>query len=114
MHSGWVTVGRLDPLYKVWGSAPGKFFVGPMVFSMVLCIDLCMVFVHGFGRNGFWSMVLDSSVCIYMYCNIERNIMKNQSSSNSFGIQGKISMYICFMCYVITIVYFLFLEFVCS
>ena len=46
---------------------------------------------------------------IYMCCNIKRNIMKNQSGSPDFGIQGKISVYICFMCYALTIVYFLFL-----
>ena len=35
---------------------------------------------------------MDASKCIYMYCNIERNTMKNQSSNSSFGIHGKISM----------------------
>ena len=49
-----------------------------------------------FGRDGFQSMVLDAmvfrymvldaSVCINMYCNIERNIMKNQVGSPGFGI----------------------------
>jgi len=29
---------------------------------------------------------MDTSACIYMYCNIERNIMKNQSGSPGFGI----------------------------
>jgi len=50
---------------------------------------------------------MDTSTCIYMYCNIERNIMKNQSGSPGFGIQGKISVYICFMWYALAIVYFL-------
>ena len=50
-----------------------------------------------FGRDGFRSMVLDASACINMYCNIERNIMKNQAGSPGFGIQGKIYMYMCFM-----------------
>ena len=36
---------------------------------------------------------MDASKCIYMYCNIERNIMKNQSGSPDFGIQEK-SLYI--------------------
>lgn len=67
---------------------------------------LFMVFTHGFGRNGFRSMVLDASTCINMYCNTERKIMKSQSG-NSFGIQGKISVYMCFMCYDLAIVYFL-------
>jgi len=26
------------------------------------------------------------TTCIYMYCNIERTVMKNQSGSPSFGI----------------------------
>ena len=36
-------------------------------------------------------MVLDASACVNMYCNIERNIMKNQAGSPGFGIQGKAS-----------------------
>jgi len=51
---------------------------------------------------------MDASACIYMYCNIESNIMKKQSSSRSFGIQGKISLYICFMFYSLAIVSFCF------
>ena len=58
-------------------------------------------------------MVLDASACINMYCNIERNIMKNQSGSPGFGIQGKISVYVCFMCYALTLFIFYVLEFVC-
>ena len=56
-----------------------------------------------FGRDGFRSMVLDAmvfrsmvldaSACINMYCNIERNIMKNQAGSPGFGIQWEISVY---------------------
>jgi len=59
---------------------------------MVLCMIFAHVFwmrwfsVHGFGRNGFRSMVLDASACINMYYNIERNIMKNQAGSPGFGI----------------------------
>jgi len=53
---------------------------------------------------------MDSSTCIYMYYNIERNMTKNQSSSPSFGIRRKISMYICFMFYALAIVYFRFLR----
>jgi len=60
---------------------------------------LCMIFPHGFGRDGFRSMVLDASACINMYYNIERNIMKNQAGSLGFGIWGKIFVYMCFMCY---------------
>ena len=49
----------------------------------------------------FWSMVLDASACINMYCNIERNIMKNQAGSPGFWIQGKVSVHMCFMCYAL-------------
>jgi len=59
--------------------------------------------VHGIGFDGFRSMVLDALACINMYYNIERNIMKNQAGSPSFGIQGKISVYMCFMCYALTL-----------
>ena len=52
-------------------------------------------------------MVLDSLACINMYCNIERNIMKNQAGSPGFWIQGKISVYMCFMCYALTLFIFL-------
>ena len=86
---------------------------------MVLCMIFCTWFwmrwfsVHCFGRNGFRFMVLDASACINMYCNIDRNIMKNQAGSPGFGIQGKISMYMCFMCYALALFNFCVLEFVC-
>jgi len=69
--------------------------------------------VHGFGRDGFRSMVLDALACIYMYCNIEINIMKNQAGSPDFRIQGKIFVYMCFMCYALTLFIFGVLEFIC-
>lgn len=62
--------------------------------------------VHGIGRDGFWSMVLDASTCINMYCNIERNIMKNQASSPDFGIQAKIFVHMCLMCYALALFIF--------
>jgi len=65
---------------------------------------LCMVFrtwfwmqwffVHGFGCNGFRSMVLNTSACINMYCNIERNIMKNQDGFR-FMVLGSRGKYLC-------------------
>jgi len=58
-----------------------------------------MVFGPWYWMDGFRSMVLDALACISIYCNIERNIMKNQFGSPSFGIQGKIFVYMCFMCY---------------
>jgi len=88
---------------RVPGQHPGKIFFGPYIRlgeptygfrSMVLD---AMV---------FQSMVLDASACINMYCNIERNIMKNQSGSPGFGIQGKISMHMCFMCYALPLFIF--------
>ena len=63
--------------------------------------------VHSFGRDGFRSMVLDASACINMYCNIERNIMKNQAGSLGFEIQWEISVYMCFMCYALAFLFFL-------
>ena len=63
--------------------------------------------VHGFGCDGFRSMVLDALPCINMYCNIERNIMKNQAGSPGFGIQGKISVHMCFMGYALALFIFL-------
>ena len=103
---------------------PRKFlFLDPILgwvdLPMVLCMMFCTWFwmrwfsVHGFGCDGFWSMVLDASACINIYCNIERNIMKNQAGSHDFGIQGKISVYICFMCYALALFIFCVLEFVC-
>ena len=96
------------------GAAPPKILVlDPMLGWADLPMVLCMIFAHGFGCNGFRSMVLDASACINMYCNIERNIMKNQAGSPGFGIQGKISVYMCFMCYALALFIFCVLEFVC-
>jgi len=87
---------------------------------MVLCMIFAHVFwmrwfsAHGIGHDGFQSMLLDALACIYMYYNIERNIMKNQASSPSFGIQGKISVYMCFMCSALTLFILCVLEFVCK
>jgi len=67
--------------------------------------------VHGIGHDGFRFMLLDASACINMYYNIKRNIMKNQASSPSFGIQGK-SLCMSFMCYALTLFIFCVLEFV--
>ena len=66
-----------------------------------------------FGCDGFRSMVLDASACINMYCNIERNIMKNQAGSLGFEIQWEISVYMCFMCYALAFYFSCDLEFVC-
>ena len=49
-------------------------------------------------------------VCVCVCCNTKRNIMKNQAGSPDLGSRGKISVYICFMFYALTIVYFLFLR----
>ena len=63
-----------------------------------------------FGRDGFRSMVLDALACINMYCNIERNIMKNQADSPGFGIQWEISVYMCFICYALAFLFFPVIE----
>ena len=68
-------------------AVPQKILVlDPMLGWVDPPMVLCMIFAHGFGRDGFWSMVLDASTCINMYCNIARNIMKNQACSLGFGI----------------------------
>ena len=110
------------------GAAPWKILVlDPMLGwadpPMVLCMIFAHVFwtrwfsVHGIGSMVFWSMVLDvmvfrsmvldASACINMYCNIERNIMKNQAGSLGFEIQWEISVYMCFMCYALAFLFFL-------
>src|SRR5271168_1492082 len=109
------------------GAAPRKILVlDPMLGwadpPMVLCMIFAHVFwtrwfsVHSIGRDDFRSMVLDAMVfrsmvldalaCINMYCNIERNIMKNQAGSPDFGIQGKISVHMCFYVFFSHIVCF--------
>ena len=95
---------QVTPLYGVWGSAPENFGFGPYVRLS----EPTYGFVHD-----FQSMVLDASACINMYCNIERKIMKNHADSLGFGIQGKISVYMCFMCYALALFIFYVLEFVC-
>jgi len=96
------------------GIAPQKILVlDPMLGWADLPMVLCMIFAHGFGRDGFRSMVLDASACINIYCSIERKIMKNQASSLDFGIQGKISVCMCFMCYALAFFIFCVLEFIC-
>ena len=69
-------------------------------------IVLCMIFAHGFGHDGFQSMVLDSSACVNMYCNIERNIMKNQADSLFLDPGENICVYV-FYVLCSHIVYFL-------
>src|ERR1700734_3806438 len=94
------------------GAAPRKILVlDPMLGwadpPMVLCMIFAHVFwtrwfsIHGFGRDGFHSMVLDASACINMYCNVERNIMKNQAGSLGFGIQWE-NLYV-YMFYVLCV-----------
>ena len=53
----------------------------PMVLCMIYAHDFWTRWfsVHGIGRDGFRSMVLDALACINMYCNIERN--NNEKSS---------------------------------
>ncbi len=91
-------------------SAPRKIFLDPILGWA----NLPMVFGPWFlDAMVFRSMVLDASACINMYCNIERNIMKNQAGSPGFGIQWEISVYMCFMCYALALFIFFVLEFVC-
>ena len=108
---GGVTWGlrrTLNPTLWGLGQCPENFGFGTyvrlgrptygIVHDFRTCFCTRWFSFHGFGRNGFQSMVLDASTCINMYCNIKRNIMKNQVGSLGFGIQGKISVHMCFMC----------------
>jgi len=113
----------VTPLYGVRGSALENFGFGTyvrlggptygFVHDFHTCFWMRWFVVHGFGRDGFRSMVLDASACINMYYNIERNIMKNQAGSLGFGIQGKIFVYMCFMCYALALFILCVLKFVC-
>ena len=85
--------GAGSPPLRGSGQRPRKFFLDPILGWA----NLPMV---------FRSMVLDASACINMYCNIERNIMKNQSCSPGFGIQGKISVHMCSMGYALALFIF--------
>jgi len=41
---------------------PDLFFLDPILGWSDLPMVLCMIFAHGFGWDGFWSMVLDAMV----------------------------------------------------
>ena len=46
-----------------YGVAPWKIlFLDPMLGWADLPMVLCMIFTHGFGCDGFWSMVLEAMV----------------------------------------------------
>jgi len=83
-------------------AVPRKIFVlDPILGWADLCMVSCMIYAHGFGRDGFWSMVLDDSACINMYCNIERNIMKIKLVFPVLGSRGK-SLCICVLCVMLS------------
>lgn len=50
--------GVVSPLHGVRGSALGFFFFGPYIRWADLPMLLCMDFIHGFGHDGFLSMVI--------------------------------------------------------
>jgi len=105
---------HVTPVYRVRGSASENFVFGPYIRLG----EPTYGFVHDFSHMVLDVMVfspwyLVASICINMYFNIERNIMKNQAGSPSFWIQEKISVYMCFMCYALTLFIFCVLEFIC-
>ena len=65
---------------------PRKNNLDPILGWEDLPMVLCMIFAHHFGCDGFRSMILDAATYINTYCNIERNIMKNQIGSPGFWI----------------------------
>ena len=85
----WVV--QVSLLYGVWGRAPENFCFGTyvrlgrptygFVHDFRTCFWMWWFLVHGFGHDGFQSMVLDALACINMYYNIQRNIMKNHAGS---------------------------------
>jgi len=81
--------------------------LGMMVFSPWFFVDTVKGTMVMFYSKVNGLVFMYSSACIYMYCNIERNIIKNKFGSLSFGIQGK-SLYIYFV--FLAIVYFMFLR----
>ena len=105
---------QVTPLYGVLGTYVrlGKPTYG-FVHDFRTCFWMRWFLVHRFGCDGFQSMVLDASACINMYYNIARNIMKNKAGSLGFGIQGKNSVYMYYMCYVLALFILCVLEFVC-
>ena len=115
MHWGeGVTWGSSSPPLWDPGQCPEDFFLDPVLGGANLPMVLCLVFKHGCGHDGLGSTVLDALACMYMYYNIERNIMKNQSGSPGFGIHGKIFVYMCFMYYALAFFIFCVLEFSCK
>jgi len=102
-------MGVVSPPLRGVGQPPVEFVLGPYIRWANLPMVLCMVFAHGFGRKGFWYMVLNASACIYMYCNIEMNIMKKINLVVPFfGFKGKSMLY---LFYVLCSRYFLFYLF---
>ena len=87
---------QVTPLYGVQGNAPENFVFGPYIRLGEPTYDFVHDFrtwfwtrwfsIHGFGCDGFQSIVLDALGCKNMYYNIERNIMKNQVGSPDFWI----------------------------
>jgi len=77
-----------------------------MVLCMIFAHDFWMRWfsVHGIGRDGFRSMVLDASACINMYCNIDfpyypnmkygQRIIEVQNSIDSFSDKLRLFRYI--------------------
>ena len=50
---------QVTPLYGVWGSAPENFVFGPYIRMDIPTYGFVHDFTHGFGCDGFRSMVLD-------------------------------------------------------
>jgi len=88
--------------------------LGMMVFYPWYFVDPIKgtTFVLQSMANGLGFM--DSLSCIYIYCNTEKNIMKNQSTSPSFGIQGKnLCVYMFYVLCPRHRLFSCFLEFIC-
>ena len=96
------------------GAAPRKILVlDPMLGWADPPMVLCMIFAHVFWTRWFLVHGIGCFGMYKYYYNIEWNIIKNQAGSPGFGIQGKIFVYMCFMCSALALFIFCILEFVC-
>ena len=116
-----VSRGQYPPLHGVWDSAPRKCFctlykVGRSTYG----------FVHGFcawfwtwwfSSHGIsyihsreqrlcsnlglvdWGLWMFWHVYIFIHCNVQRNIMKNQYGSPGFGILGNLYVFVLYSCH---------------
>ena len=97
--------GAVSPPLWGLGQRPGEIFLDPILGGWTY-LWFCAWFLH---------MVLGSMVFSPWYWMLQHVYIcfVNQAGSPSFGIQGKISVYMCFMCSTLALFIFCILEFIC-